>query len=100
MVMTSFVLDTQAASAEDMQSVLHGGQIVHAAGLVNTRWKEESALHLANQLALKDVAWEYAADDTPGMLELTVWYPFCTEAQVQQRLSTVHGLEELDVSGL
>lgn len=90
-------LDTTTAVQEEVQYLLRDGQLIHAAGILNTRWEEFSALDVARSLGLHNVAWDCTGDDTPGSLELTVLYFRPTQAEIEERLRQVQGVEEVEI---
>ncbi len=69
----------------------------HATGILNARWEDFSALEVAQNAGLTEVAWDCVSDDTPGTLELVVWYPHLEADIVRQRVTEIDGVEEWNV---
>lgn len=98
MVFLTIILDAQTADLEEITHLLKGGHILRACGIINTCWQDVSALQMTHLLGLSEVVWDYTADDTPGALELTVWYPHLAHTVVEQRLLLMRGIDEYDVA--
>lgn len=75
-------LDSACASNEEVEGLLYDGQLLHAGGVINRRWTDESAVELATGLNLYDVNWDVVYDDTPGTLELTILYFNLTSKEI------------------
>jgi hypothetical protein len=90
---------TQSLPSLDLARLLHGGQTLHAAGILNVRWEEFSALDAAREAGLTGVVWESVSDNTPGTLELTVWYPHAHVETIRQRLAQIEGIEDYEIRG-
>ncbi len=63
MVLVTITFDTQGTSPDDIRDLIKGGQVMHTAGILNTRWEDYSALHVAEQADLHTVEWDYTGDD-------------------------------------
>ncbi len=86
MTTIAVTFDTQAVSKDDFDKVAQGGTVLGAAGLLNLRWEEFSALDAARELDLHGVVWEAARDDTPGSLTCVIRYDTFTLPELQERL--------------
>ena len=74
--------------------------MLHAAGILNTRWEDFSAVEVAKSVGLIGVAWDAVADDTPGTLELTLWYPQRNADSLRMQLAEIDGVEDYDLQSL
>jgi hypothetical protein len=99
MTILNVTFDTQCLSPSDLTCLLQGGQILRAEGTLNLRWEEFSALYVARDVGLTEVVWDSVSDDTPGTLELTVWYPHVQADTIRQQVARIEGVEEFEVSG-
>ena len=97
MIFLNVILDTQRVSAADVNTLLQGGQTLHAVGFLNTRWEEFSALEVAQNAGLTQVEWNTVADDTPGTLQLTVCYLECDSDSIRQRLAEMDGVDQNEI---
>lgn len=87
MVMLTLWINTQMAYWPDLEQVLRGGQVIRAAGVLNIRWEDFSALDFAREAGLQEVIWDALQDDTCGSLELTVLYFQATQAEIAARVT-------------
>lgn len=97
MTILSVTFDTQAQSVNGINSLIQGGQIIQATGILNRRWDEYSALEIAEESGLVDVTWDCVYDDTPSTLELTIWYPHLSINRLQERIELMPGIEDYDL---
>lgn len=98
MIITAVEIDTQIADTEQLRRILADGQLLHAGGIINTRWQEYSAQEIAEAAGIENVCWDVVADDTPGMLELTIWYPRQSRQEIAMRLSQQKSIEHYDIT--
>ena len=78
MITVAVSFDTQSFDREDYDQIASGGVLVNAAGLLNLRWAEFSALKAARELGLHEVKWDAVWDNTPGSLTCTFRYDTLT----------------------
>ncbi len=71
---------------EGFEYFVRDGLVVGAAGTINLLWEDFSAVDVAAEIGLSQVAWDAVRDSSPGDLTLTVHYPALTLTQVEQRL--------------
>lgn len=97
MVSVRITLDTQRACKKSFKEITRNGKIIWAAGIINSRWEEFSALDLAREVDLQGIKWDSLQDDTPGSLTIMVEYPSLTIEEVESRLSKTKGVEDYEV---
>ena len=78
MITLAVSFDTQSFNRADYDQIASGGVLLGAAGLLNLRWEEFSALKAARELGLHEVKWEAVWDNTPGTLTCTFRYDALT----------------------
>ncbi len=71
----------------EFASVLRGGEVVQAIGLLNLKWEDFSAWEFARGAELGAVDWQTVRDDTPGILLLQIEFPHAKAAEVSARFA-------------
>jgi hypothetical protein len=99
MTFLNVTFDTQCLCPSDLTRFLQGGQMLRAVGILNARWEDFSALNVARDAGLTEVAWDCVVDETPGTLELTVWYPHIQAEVIRQRVAQIEGVEQYEIEG-
>ncbi len=97
MVLLTVSVDPTIVTASEVQQLLEGAQILHAAGIINTRWVEFSAWELAQEMGLVSVEWDPVADDTPGILEFIALYTNTDSPAVRERILCLRGIEDYEL---
>jgi hypothetical protein len=65
-------VDSHVACREDVEELSRFGSFVHVEVVVNERWNDTSALRLAAEAGLTVTNVLEVADDTPGLLSITM----------------------------
>ena len=87
--MTTVSLEFYAADFgwHEFASVLRGGEVVQAFGLLNLKWEDFSAWEFAREAELGPVEWQTVQDDTPGTLLLRIEFPQAGAAELSARFA-------------
>ena len=86
MIILTVDFDTSAFGKAEFDALLAGGMLLRAAGLLNLKWEEFSALDAAREIGLHDVEWDAVQDDTPGSLTCVIGYAALPPADLTARL--------------
>lgn len=96
-VLVNVTLDTQRVGLLELNSLLEGGQILHAAGVINIRWDDFSASEAVQDAGLTGVEWERVMDDTPGILELTLLYSQKEREEIGYQMAQTDGVDSYEI---
>ena len=86
MTTLTVTVDTAAFGTAELAELAWGGVLLHAAGRLNLKREEFSALDTARALGLSPVEWDAVRDDTPGSLTCVILYHDLSPADLQARL--------------
>ena len=95
MIMTTLTVtfDTQSFDPNTYAGIASGGVLLRAAGLLNLKWEEFSALEAAQELGLHSVDWEAVRDNSPGSLTCIFRFDTFDAPSLQARLQAAPVLD-------
>ncbi len=97
MLLVTITLDTSSAGKEEVEDITLGGKVICAAGLINLKWEDFSAIDVARSIGLQETLWQSSYDDTPGFLTLTIHYFCLTPDEIHAKLENRPEIEDYEI---